>query len=171
MHEFDRFFSKVDFTGPCWTWTASTGGGGSPGGDYGQFKAYGKQHYAHRFSYELLVGPIPGGLNIDHLCRNGLCVNPAHLEPVTQRTNLLRGNGTCAWNARKTHCLRGHIFKSAAMPDKVRVCSECRLIYNRLPENLEKKRLYDAERYLRRKSLHGRTRKRETRPRTMRGVW
>jgi hypothetical protein len=64
--------------------------------------------YAHRFAYSVLVGPIPDGLQIDHLCRNEMCVNPEHLEPVTQRINMLRGTGPQAVNAQKTHCPKGH---------------------------------------------------------------
>lgn len=65
---------------------------------------------AHRVSYETFVGPIPAGLTLDHLCRNTLCINPAHLEPVTIKENVLRGDGPTARNARKTHCDRGHAF-------------------------------------------------------------
>jgi hypothetical protein len=63
---------------------------------------------AHRIVYMLLVGPIPFGYALDHLCRVRRCVNPAHLEPVTIAENVLRGEGTAARHARQTHCLRGH---------------------------------------------------------------
>jgi len=65
---------------------------------------------AHRFAYEALVGPIPEGLKLDHLCRNRACVNPDHTEPVTDRVNTLRGFGPTAMNARATHCSEGHEF-------------------------------------------------------------
>lgn len=65
---------------------------------------------AHRLVWELLVGPIPQGKQIDHLCRNHACVNPEHLDIVTQRTNLLRGFGAAGLNARKTECKNGHPF-------------------------------------------------------------
>lgn len=83
----DRFWAKVDkCRDGCWVWTAK----GTPAG-YGQFRVDGVDVYAHRFSYELHVGPIPDGLQIDHLCRVTSCVNPAHLEPVTGAENLRRG--------------------------------------------------------------------------------
>ena len=66
--------------------------------------------YAHRWSYEYFVGSIPKDLTIDHLCRNTLCVNPKHLDPVTRKENILRGEGFAARNARKTHCIYGHEF-------------------------------------------------------------
>jgi len=65
---------------------------------------------AHRFAYELLVGPIPDGLHTDHLCRNHSCVRPDHLEPVTCAVNVQRGIGPAALNAKKAHCMHGHPF-------------------------------------------------------------
>src|SRR6266496_2265386 len=88
-----RFWAKVDRSGgsrACWLWTGKTGRDG-----YGRIGLGGRgalvRVRAHRFAYELLIGPIPDGLQIDHLCRVRHCVNPAHLEPVTQRENILRG--------------------------------------------------------------------------------
>lgn len=102
-----RFWSKVDLDGPggCWLWTAGDNGEG-----YGRFWTGTGSMQAHRFAYELLVGPIPEGLQIDHLCRVRRCVNPAHLEPVTQRENILRGTSPQAKNATKTHCPKGHPY-------------------------------------------------------------
>lgn len=93
-----RFWVKVDKNGPvpdhrpdlgpCWIWT-----GARIKNDYGQFYVGGKPRtkLAHRFSYEISLGPIPDGLSIDHLCRNHSCVNPLHLEPVTHAVNVQRG--------------------------------------------------------------------------------
>jgi len=73
-------------------------------------KGYGweRNQYAHRKAYERAKGQIPPGLQLDHLCRNRRCVNPDHLEPVTRKENILRGESFSAQNARKTHCERGH---------------------------------------------------------------
>lgn len=89
-----RFWAKVEKTEGCWIWQASTSGQGR----YGYFYLSGRgptrvRVYAHRWAYESLVGPIPEGYEIDHLCRNRLCVNPAHLEPVDHATNRARGRG------------------------------------------------------------------------------
>ena len=105
-----RFWSKVDRSGgptACWPWLAACSGRG-----YGHVWVGGakRQETAHRVAYELLVGPIPAGLTIDHLCRNRRCVNPAHLEPTTMRENTLRGVGATARHARQTHCKNGHEF-------------------------------------------------------------
>lgn len=75
---------------------------------YAKIKVDGTAHRAHRWAYERLVGPIPDGLVLDHLCRNRACANPDHMEPVTFRENVLRGEGPTAANARKTECPVGH---------------------------------------------------------------
>lgn len=101
----ERFWAKVEKTDTCWLWTACTFRGG-----YGSFWFDGKLVRAHRFAYELLISPIPRGLQLDHLCRVRACVNPVHLEPVTGRENVLRGEGPTAFNALKTHCAHGHLL-------------------------------------------------------------
>jgi hypothetical protein len=99
-----RFWSKVRETPGCWEWT----GAKHPAG-YGQLTVNKVTVYVHRVAYEALVGPIPDGLYIDHLCRTRSCVRPNHLEAVKNGTNVLRGFGRGAINARKTHCAReGH---------------------------------------------------------------
>jgi hypothetical protein len=95
-----RFWTMVSKTETCWLWT----GGLSRG--YAMFWLDGKNVKAHRFAYELLVGPIPEGLVLDHVVARGCkwrhCVNPAHLEPVTERVNILRGDSPLAasWRQR-----------------------------------------------------------------------
>lgn len=91
--------------GGCWLWTGRL----MPSG-YGDFQTTGKHWRVHRLAYELLVGPVPDGLVLDHLCRVRSCVRPSHLEPVTTRENILRGAGVTAANARLEECRRGHAF-------------------------------------------------------------
>jgi hypothetical protein len=104
------FWTRVDASGDCWTWT-----GGRQSAGYGHYSLgrRGLKTLAHRFAYELLVGPIPEGRQIDHLCRNHLCVNPDHMEPVTQRTNILRGTSPAAAHARVQTCPSGHPYDEA----------------------------------------------------------
>lgn len=113
-----RFTSKVTVEpNGCWRWTASTKG---PTG-YGQFSLNGRPRLAHRVAYEMFIGPIPDGLQIDHLCRNRWCVNPAHLEPVTNQENGRRGRAV------RTHCPHGHPYDAinTAVYRGWRTCREC----------------------------------------------
>lgn len=112
-NDFPRFWSKVGIGSPdkCWPWM--TGQNGNGYGFFNEPRQSGRKRrntVAHRVAYELLVGPIPDGLTLDHLCRQTLCVNPRHLEPVSHITNTMRGFSPMANNARKTHCVRGHEF-------------------------------------------------------------
>ncbi len=93
-------------------------------------QGYGK-HWSgaltHRLAYEALVGPIPPGLQIDHLCRNRACYNPSHLEPVTARENILRGHTKAAFYLSRSECSQGHPFtpENTYMSRGARVCREC----------------------------------------------
>lgn len=109
----ERFAQKTELgPGDCWLWT----GARQPNG-YGRFKADGRTMMAHRFAYERARGPVPIGLELDHVCRTRHCVNPDHLEPVTPRENIRRGIGVGAVAAdlmrRRTHCPQGHVYDEA----------------------------------------------------------
>ena len=105
---YKQFWALVQKTDDCWLWV-----GGHRRRCYGSLKVKGKTVFAHRVAYEELVGPIPKGLTLDHLCRNRPCVRPSHLEPVSLKVNILRGQGPAARNATKTHCIHGHEFTEA----------------------------------------------------------
>ena len=120
-----RFWEKVKKSDQCWVWQA----GGHPRG-YGRFRAEGGALvWAHRWSYQQAYGAIPRGLGLDHLCRNPSCVRPDHLEPVTQKTNVLRGVSFAADNARKSECPAGHPLGGPNLylnPAGRRECRACR---------------------------------------------
>lgn len=101
----ERFWESVEPTGFCWTWTGNLNDAG-----YGRFGADGRLYLAHRYAYGLLVGPIPDGTELDHLCRTRRCVNPDHLDPVTQVVNNRRSFSWAGQNHRKTHCPQGHEY-------------------------------------------------------------
>ena len=128
----ERLWGLVERRGPdqCWLWQ----GGTTPRG-YGRFMVGSRSDgsrrlvYPHRLAYELVVGPIPEGFSIDHLCRTPSCVNPAHLEAVTPRVNVLRGVSPAASQARQVACLYGHAFDEANTyvdPRGRRNCRACR---------------------------------------------
>lgn len=123
MDKSGDWFVPITETG-CWVWTrcCSSGRTSRTIGGYGRLRKNRRDWLAHRVSYEVLRGPIPEGMTIDHLCRVRCCVNPDHLEIATVRDNVLRGDGWMAKNARKTHCLRGHELT----PDNVYPCPKGR---------------------------------------------
>lgn len=126
---FDSHIERMD--DGCWRWTASLNEDG-----YGVFSIAGTPCSAHRWSYENSVGPIPDGAELDHLCHTNStcqaaaeclhrrCVNPAHLEPVEHRVNVLRGTGFAAINAAKESCPQGHEYHAKA-DGKGRYCKTC----------------------------------------------
>lgn len=116
---------SVDASG-CWPWPGSHDHRGYGRVSLGRFRKV----MAHRLAYELAVGPIPDGMELDHLCRNKRCVNPAHLEPVTHIENVRRS--AAAENAAKTHCVRGHLLADHAYLYRGRrVCRPCGRIKSR----------------------------------------
>ena len=134
-----RFWAKVNPNGsipahrpdlgPCWLWTACLDGHG-----YGRFSVGSRRRIgtrkparAYRWAYEHLIGPLSPGLEPDHLCRNPACIRPTHVEPVTHRENVLRGNSAAAGHARKTHCPQGHPYDEANTyrDRKGRKCRAC----------------------------------------------
>jgi hypothetical protein len=125
----ERLFSYVNVSGVCWEWEGAISSNG-----YGLIYRDGKLVRAHRAVYEHLMGRIPKGLVCDHLCRNTHCVNPDHIEIVTQSENMRRGYSPSAMNARKTHCVNGHelawgnIYVNA---EGHRTCIVCKASRNR----------------------------------------
>ena len=124
----DRFWSKVEKTDICWIWTASKNNDG-----YGQFGIGNKNYRAHRIAFELLRGNIPEDKVIDHLCRNPSCVNPEHLEVVTNQENVKRGLAGKTINRynphkNKTHCPQGHEYygDNLYLNKNKRVCKICK---------------------------------------------
>lgn len=127
----------------CWLWkgcvNAKTG--------YGRVSSKGRPSLPHRIAYELLRGPIPDGLTIDHLCRVRLCCNPSHMEAVTMKVNDLRGTSPMANNARKTHCVHGHALaggnlylKSLPTGGLARICLTCRTNQRALDDQRRRER-------------------------------
>ncbi len=124
-----RFAAKVDRVGDCWQWTGAKTDKG-----YGHISVgSGVCRMAHRVSWEIHRGPIPDGLQIDHLCRNRSCVNPDHLEPVTPTVNIQRGFSPAALNSTKAQCVRGHELAGDNVRTERgrRVCRACRNIRQR----------------------------------------
>lgn len=121
----EDFWNLVEKTPTCWLWKGRVKAGNQQG--YGALSLWGDEFTAHRVSYELSKGPIPKGLHIDHLCKNRLCVNPAHLEAVPCKVNILRGESPPARQARQTHCKRGHPFTEATVKRGTGGSRQCRV--------------------------------------------
>lgn len=142
-----RLFAKLVWNGDedeCWIWEGSCTSAG-----YGEMMVSGRMAYVHRLAYELFIGPIPEGLDLDHVkargCTSRACANPAHLEPVTRAENLARGDGVGEGGANfqraKTHCPQGHPYSGANLyvsKGGSRMCRTCGR--DRLRERRRRKR-------------------------------
>lgn len=125
----ERFVNKVQFTDSCWCWI----GAKNKVSRYGIFRDT-KAVSAHRWAYQYFRGEIPAGLTLDHLCRVRQCVNPDHLEPVTQRENLLRGQNLKTVAYLKNECMKGHDLATHGYPN-ARGCRTCRNEWLKQGEN------------------------------------
>jgi len=146
----DRFWEKVGpHTDPnvCWLWIAGTVKNGPCGHlRYGTFWVYNKTVYAHRFSYEMYYHvTISEGMTIDHVkargCTSTLCVNPHHLEVVTLKVNILRGNTFQAAKAAQTHCIHGHPFNKENTYVRVNGSRQCRICHRLVVQRFAKKKV------------------------------
>ena len=113
-----RFHQMFSRTPSCWIWKQCPDSRG-----YGTFYVGKRPYRAHRWAYEHFVGKVPDGLVLDHTCKTPLCVNPDHLEPVTQRENVMRGASPLALKARQKLCMRGH--ELTLKSDGHRYCKTC----------------------------------------------
>ncbi len=140
-----RFMTKVDRSGPphpkmgtpCWLWRGRPNAEG-----YAQFYTGGKTYRAHRWIFEQINGPVSAALHCDHLCRVRHCTNPDHVEPVTPRENLMRGETLAAFRASRTHCPSGHPLSGPNLYEKRqkngcahRQCKTCMAAHRNKPES------------------------------------
>jgi hypothetical protein len=134
IRDWRRFWNKAEKTGGCWFWRGWLNAYG-----YAMFRLNGKNCYAHVLAYVSTKGPVPRGLELDHLCRHRACVNPAHLEAVPHSVNCRRGRAG-EWLRRKTHCPQGHEYtpeNTMKLRGGRRQCRTC--------TNLRSKEFYDTE--------------------------
>jgi len=153
----ERFWERVQYLpSGCWEWTRQLNNKG-----YGQFWIRHKAYLCHRMAYQDLAGPIPEGLELDHLCRNTKCLNPAHLEPVTHRENIRRGKA-----ATKMACKLGHDWTNPynvyIRHTGVRWCAECMRTRWYRPVKVDLRRLRFRSDSVARRQRKAEIRRRET---------
>lgn len=132
------FYSIPEPNSGCTLWLGQFDGKG-----YGTLSFFGRARKAHIYAYLAAGGVIPDGLVLDHLCRNTACVNPVHLEPVTDKVNILRGISLQAQNAKKTECPEGHSYDAENTRfDKhgARYCRACNRRLSRIRKQRAKER-------------------------------
>lgn len=133
----ERFWSRFSMRRKnCWNWRGYITRYG-----YGRFWFDNTSWLAHRFAFQIFNGPVPSNLEIDHLCRNRKCVNPSHLELVTSKENMLRGDGLAVRNKAKIHCAQGHPFstRNTYHPPYWPTRRVCRICRNRWANESHKK--------------------------------
>ena len=140
-----RFMSYVTIVGECWLWEGYRDRDG-----YGKFftkKVNGRaiKVFAHRWSYQHFIGPIPIGYHVDHLCINRWCVNYDHLEAVTPKENNSRSNSLSAQRASQTHCLRGHEFTLANTHTTTKNQRRCKICWRIYAANARSKKCFLVE--------------------------
>lgn len=125
--------SLVEKSQDCWIWLGSINTSGY--GQHGSHRKPGSETLAHRKFYAMAYGEIPAGLQIDHLCRNKLCVRPEHLEAVNHKENLMRApTQVTTINSQKTHCIHGHEFNETNTrihKSGKRECIACKSLRNK----------------------------------------
>lgn len=139
----EDFWKHVIKSDGCWRWNRSHFRSG-----YARVKFKGRDTVAHVISWELTNGPVQNGLELDHLCRNRGCVNPSHLEPVTHRENMIRGNTAIRTNALKINCREGHPLAGDNLfvrKDGRRRCRACERATAKRLRNTDKYRRNHAE--------------------------
>jgi hypothetical protein len=148
----------IDEATGCWNYTRRLNKGGYGYATTSKFGSI-QDKYIHRIMYRFLIGPIPDGFHIDHLCRNRACGNPLHMEPVTAAVNVMRGLGPCAQNASKTHCSKGHqleghnlIWKKRPGRKLYRTCRMCIYARNKVAYLTKDGRAKQNARYHKRKA-------------------
>lgn len=123
-HILEQLKVVITSYGECWEWQGYKNADG-----YGKFQYCQKDYSVHNFMWECVYGPVPEGLELDHLCRNRACGNPIHLEAVTHLENIRRGIYNNHHNSAKTHCPKGHEYSKEntyIAPNGFRQCRECR---------------------------------------------